>query len=605
MSDIDKGVITKTMVDRQTDRQTDRQAGYPSVDKPWIKYYPEGALDFDFPRMKAYDLIYERNKNRKDSIALEYEGHEISYGELFDQIEQRTEFFIQKGVKENDIVTISMLMSPEFVYDWYALGRINAISNLIDPRTSPEGIRHYLEEAESRYLLNTDLFTGKIKKAIETQQDYHVINYSLLTSSVKMPFAFGMINRITGAYSKAIAKHDKRFETAEKTEAPKQSIEDRLPEYKHDQPLTIVHTGGTTGMPKGVILSHDNYNAMAYEYMKSEIGFAANDRFLLIMPPWISYGSGMLHMSMITGMKATIISKLDSKKIADYVLQYKPQWFAGVPAHYKRIAACEKISKRKVPFLKAGAVGGDAMSAELYRKVNDYLINNGAKQGVYPGYALTEVTSAFAVKQLGEYKAGSVGIPLPGCTVGVFRFDEETKTTIDEELSYGETGEICLRTPNQMLGYFKDEKQTNGVLKRHKDGYTWVHTGDLGHVDKDGFIFVDGRIKEMITRYDGFKIYPSLIENLLNKQDLVAQCKVVGVSDRKHGHGQIPMAVIVLKKGKKNTVSGTLKELESLCRKELPEYYMEGCKFKEIDKLPLTAIGKVDYRKLIFDEENK
>ncbi|MBO4899104.1 MAG: acyl--CoA ligase [Lachnospiraceae bacterium] len=399
--------------------------GYPSLDMPWEKYYPEGAKNFDFPRMKAYDLIYELNKDRKDHIALEYEGNEITYGKLFERIDERTEFFLQNGIKENDIVTVSMLMSPEFVYDWYALGRINAISNLIDPRTSPDGIRHYLKEAESDWILNTDLFTSKIRKAIGEDEEYQVVNYSLLESADRMPFAFGVVNRLTRTLSKCVAKKDSRFEIHNIPDMNTKVGNVVLPKYMGNHPLTIVHTGGTTGMPKGVMLSHDNYNAMAYEYMKSEIGFAADDRFLLIMPPWISYGSGMLHMSLVTGMKATIISKLDSKRIADYVIRYQPQWFAGVPAHYKRIAASMVISKKGVPFLKAGAVGGDAMTAELYNTVNDYLIDSGAKQGVYPGYALTEVTSAFAVKQLEDYKPGSVGIPLPGGTVGVFRFDEK------------------------------------------------------------------------------------------------------------------------------------------------------------------------------------
>ncbi|MBO4899105.1 MAG: acyl--CoA ligase [Lachnospiraceae bacterium] len=175
---------------------------------------------------------------------------------------------------------------------------------------------------------------------------------------------------------------------------------------------------------------------------------------------------------------------------------------------------------------------------------------------------------------------------------------KKSNTTTDEELTYNEVGEICLRTPNQMLGYFKDEVQTKEVIRTHSDGFTWVHTGDLGHVDEDGFIYVDGRIKEMITRHDGFKVYPSVIEKYLNEQGNVSQCKVVGVRDRKHEHGQIPTAFIVLKDGTYSNVQSALNELEHKCKQVFPEYYMESCVFRKIDALPLTSIGKVDYRLL-------
>lgn len=575
--------------------------GKASIDRPWEKYYSEGAKNFNFPKMNIYDLVYEENRNRKDSVALEYEGTEIRYGDFFDKVEEKTEFFKEKNINENDVVTVSMLMTPEFVYDWYALARLNAVSNLIDPRTSAEGIRQYLLEAESKYILNTDIFTSKIITAMNGEP-YNVINYSLSESAKRMPFGLGLVSNIMGVYSKSVAKKDSRIENYHDKEIIKNK-EHGESKYIPNQALTIVHTGGTTGFPKGVVLSHDNYNAMAYEYMKSEIGFSANDRFLLIMPPWISYGSGMLHMSLVTGMKSTIISKLDSKKMAEYLIKYKPQWFAGVPAHYKKIASSDLIAKKGVDFLKAGAVGGDAMSAELYQTANDYLLNNGAKQGVYPGYALTEVTSAFAVKQLGEYKPGSVGIPLPGGTVGIFKFDELTETTSDEELTYNQTGEICMRTPNQMIGYFKNEEQTKQVLRKHSDGYTWVHTGDLGHIDEDGFIFVDGRIKEMITRHDGFKIYPSMIEKVINTHKAVSACKVVGIDDIINMQGQVPKAFIVLKPEFEGMSDQILKEIKKNCAYCLPEYYTENSEYEAIEKLPLTPIGKVDFNAL--KEQNK
>ena len=569
----------------------------PSGERIWEKYYPDSAKDFEYPRMTVYDLVYEENRNRKDNIALEYEGREICYGEFFDEVEKKTDYLMSKGIKEDDVVTVSMLMTPEFVYDWYALGRINAISNLIDPRTSYDGIKKYLEEADSQYILNTNLFLPKIKKAIGENDSYHVINYSLSQSSSKMPFTLGTLSFVMDKYGNYVSNVDHRIENYNGC-MKKNGGNLLIPDYIEDKALTIVHTGGTTGFPKGVVLSHDNYNAMAYEYMKSQIGFSPKDRFLLIMPPWISYGSGMLHMSLVTGMKATIISKLDSKKMPQYLLKYHPQWFAGVPAHYRIIANSKLIPGSDLSFLKAGAVGGDAMPAELYNSVNNVLLENGALKGVYPGYALTEVTSAFAVKQLGDYKPGSVGFPLPGCTVGIFKYDEENEVTLDEELEYGQMGEVCLLTPNKMLGYYKNSNLDSTVLREHSDGKTWVHTGDLGHIDKDGFLYIDGRIKEMITRHDGFKVYPFLIEEIINSNESVAASKVVGVEDTMHMQGEIPKVYIVLKSECIHDEKRVLKEVKSACIYRLPKYYTENCIFEVIDKLPLTSLGKVDFQTL-------
>ncbi len=567
----------------------------PSEERVWGKYYPEQAKKFDFPKMNVYDLVYEENKKRKDSIALEYEGTQIRYGDFFDKVEEKTEFFLNKQLNPNDVATITMLMAPEFVCDWYALSRLHVLSNLIDPRTSADGVREYLEEANSKIILNTNIFTSKVRQAMGTMPT-NVINYSLRDSATRMPFTLGAISLITGLSSDMIARKDTRFNRYMPSNE-KQHF-GNLPLYQKDQPLTIVHTGGTTGIPKGVVLSHDNYNAMAWEYKTSGIGFSHDQGFLLVMPPWISYGSGMLHMSMVTGMKSIIISKLDSKKMPNYLMQYQPQWLAGVPAHYRIINDSELIKKNGVPFLVAGAVGGDAMSSDLYESVNQFLLDHGAKQGVYPGYALTESTSAFAVKQLGNFKSDSVGIPLPGGTMGIFEFNEETEQTTDNELDYNERGEICLKTPNMMVGYFQNNELTSEVLVKHSDGSTWIHTGDLGHIDSDGFLFVDGRIKEMITRHDGFKVYPSLIERVINSCNGVSSSKVVGIHDCVNGDGNVPRAFITIKEEFQEQTERILSDAKKRCEQCLPEYYNEGMEYEVIEKLPLTGLGKVDFREL-------
>ena len=494
-------------------------------------------------------------------------------------------------------------MSPDFVYNWYALARENAITNLIDPRTSVEGIRDYLDEAGSKYILNTNLFTPKIVKAVERGENFRVINYSLGNYAKKIEDpSLAVATGLMTLASKRAAKNDYRFSNAPETHE-KVQLEDRKSIYRENQPLTIVHTGGTTGIPKGVVLSHDNYNAMAYEYKKSSVEFDPNDRFLLIMPPWISYGSGMLHMSLITGMTSVIVSKLNSKKMDKLILKKEPQWFAGVPAHIQIVSNSKNFQNADKKFLKGGAVGGGAISPQLYKSASKQF-------RVDPGYALTEVTSAFAVKQPGGvFKPDSVGFPLPGCTMGIFERDEKNEETLDKELGYNQFGEICVRTPNMMLGYFKDEENTNVVLKKHSDGNIWVHTGDYGYIDEDGLLYITDRLKERITRYDGFKVYPSQIEKVINSCKGVESCKVVGVDDIVHESGQVPKAFIVLKpEAMKNgfAAKNTLNTIKTRCKKALPEYYTEGLEFEQMKSLPLTNLGKVDFKKLAeMDKEKK
>ena len=565
----------------------------PSQERVWSKYYPEGA-DFYIPKLKTFELVREFNRNNKDGIALEYEGREICYGELFDKVDEKIEFFSSHNVKPDDMVTVTMLMTPEFVYDWYALGMLNSVSDLIDPRTSIKGLKKYFDDDESKLILNTDIFLPSVLKALGDDKSREIINYNLANSAERMPLDLGAISKLTGCASNIISKFDGRVQNFD----PNAKFDGKsatIPEYVKDQALTIVHTGGTTGFPKGVVLTHDNYNAMALQYMYSQIGFTEGDRFLLIMPPWISYGSGMLHMSLVTGMKATIISKLDSKKMPYYILRYQPQWFAGVPKHYCILNDSKKLKKEGTPFLKAGAVGGDAVPAELFMETNKNMLENGASQGMYPGYAYTEVSSVLAVRQLGPFVPGSVGYPLPNTTVGIFKYDDVNEVTLDEELGYGQIGEVCAQTPTMMKGYFKNEEATNEVIRVHKDGNKWSHSGDLGYLDENGNLFITGRIKEMITRYDGFKIYPNAIEKIINQHPAVDSCKVVGINDIIHNSGEVPKAYVVFKPGFEKEERSILKTIEGNCFLELPKYYVENLTFETLSKLPLTPIGKIDY----------
>ena len=572
----------------------------PSEEMVWTKYYNDKGLNFDYPKnMNIYDLVYEENKNRKDNIALEYEGKKIRFGDYFDKVEERIEFYNSKKLQPQEAVTIASLLTPDFVYDFYAIAKLHGMTNLIDPRTRVEGIKDYISEADSRIIVANDLFLDKMLEALD-HGDYEIVVNSLFGDSKHLEFPLNAVSVLTGLKAKLLKLKYDNIQNY-----PKHLVlgEEQVPQNVENGDLTIVHTGGTTGSPKGVVLTHDNYNAVAMQYLTSDIGFKPGQKFMIIMPPWISYGSGLLHMTLVGGMTATLIPKLDGRKMDEALIKYEPQWFAGVPAHFvnmldRKIAKGDEFKK-----VYSGAIGGGPVSADLFLESDKYFKEHGCPQGMIPGYALTECSSTFAARQSEEFVPGSVGIPLPGATCGIFKFDEETQTTTDEELGYNQEGEICILSPAMMSGYYKNEELTNKVLVKHSDGKTWIHTGDLGHLDENGFLFVDGRIKELIIRHDGFKVYPNMIEKLVESVHGIETVKVVGISDPDNTVGDVPKVFYTIKSDFNEYAEDIDKRVQDICLTQLSEYYTEGMTFERIEKMPLTPIGKIDYRKLKEDTE--
>ena len=590
------------MLDRQTDRQTDELTGYPSIDKPWTKYYNEKGKKFHYPKTNIVDFLFEENRNRKDSIALEYEGNRVTFGRLFEKIDERVHFFLQLNVRPGNVVTMATLLTPDFVYDFYALAGIGAVTNLIDPRTSIDGVKEYINEAGSDIIITNDLFLDKIQKAIG-DDEISVVCTSLFGETKKLEYPLNVISILTGIRSRWASLSDKRIKRYTDIRNRQDYHSDFNIHESDNNDLTIVHTGGTTGTPKGVVLTHDNYNALAMQYLTSDIGFTPDEKFMIIMPPWISYGSGLLHMTLIGGMTAQLIPKLDGKRMDEALIKNNPTWFAGVPAHFVNMLKRSMAKKDSFSSVRSGAIGGGAVSAELFNDVERYFLNNGCRQGMIPGYGLTECSSTLAARQSKEFHPGSVGFPLPGATVGIFRIDEETGKTTEEELGYNKQGEICLQTPTMMKGYYNNQELTRKVLVRHQDGNIWIHTGDLGHIDTDGFLFVDGRIKELIIRYDGFKVYPFLIEDMIRKINGIEDVKVVGISDHVNLAGEVPIVFYTVKSDFMQQREKIKKTMRSICFSGLSEYYTEGMTFKRIDKMPLTPIGKIDYLRLKEDGE--
>ena len=361
-------------------------------------------------------------------------------------------------------------------------------------------------------------------------------------------------------------------------------------ESNADDSAAIVYTSGTTEIPKGAVLSNKNIVALTRQNMLSDFGWDRNDRFLEIMPPFIAYGllCGIV-IPVCIGMTVVIIPKFEASAFADLIIKEKPNHIMGVPSMMEDLTTDPRLQKFDLGFLKTMIVGGDKISVESEKKINTFLKNHNSSINLIKGYGMTEMSSnAVFTKNLECNLPGSVGVPLVGNNIKI----------IDEmgmECPYNTQGEICLTGPTLIREYFKNPEYTSAVFKT-ENGERWIHTGDIGYLNPDGILFVEGRIKRMIIRHDGFKVIPRLIEDTICEHRLVKNCAVTGIDDKSYGQGQLPIAWIVLNNEiaeSKNVIN----ELYDLCREKLPEYE-QPADIIIIDEIPLTPIGKTNFKDL-------
>ena len=563
--------------------------GYPSIDKPWLKYYSEEAINAKLPECTIYQYLWECNKNYLDNVALNYFGHKITFGEMFEGIENAAKSFSAIGIKQGDIVVMATVTTPETVYALYGLNCIGAIANMVDPRTSIEGIKEYIAEVNAEYIICIDVAYPKIEKAVADILVKKIVVTSPANSLLHpKKCLLQLINKLKGVTPK-LSDNCILWGDFIKYGMTK-DIE--LVPYKKDSCCVIVHTGGTTGMPKGVMLSNDNINALVVQSVLTGIDMKREHTWLDIMPPFIAYGVGMgLHLPLIIGMETILVPSFDAKKFDRLLDKHKPNHMVGVPSYWGTITESKKLKNADLSYIIAPTVGGDTMDVSLEKKANEYLEKHNCGYHITKGYGMTEVCAGVAGTVDENNEIGSVGVPFVKSIVSIFNFET------GEEVKYGELGEVCISGPNIILGYYNNEEATNDVIRVHKDGTKWVHSGDMGYMNEKGSIYIVDRVKRMIVRFDGFKVFPSLIEKVITSSPNINACCVVGIQDTTHSQGRLPIAYCVLENDCSTTESLIREELVHICKKGLPEY-AQPMEYRFCEKLPLTPIGKVDYRKL-------
>ena len=563
--------------------------GYPSIDKPGLQYYSDDAILEDMPEVSAYEYIYNKNKERPDNIALTYFNRKVTYKELFERIDECAKSLIKLGVKEGDIISISLPNTPESAYLFYAISKIGAVANMIDPRTSADGIVDYINEVHSKYLFMIDVANVKILDVKDKTEVTTVINVSP-ADSFKQPLHF--------AYNlkQKLESKDKDYQTPSDFIPWKKFVElgkdvtlnSISVDNASEKPVLIVHTGGTTGPSKGVVLSNKNINAIPFQSMQFPTPLEDYHKWLDIMPPFIAYGIGTgLHFPLSAGMNVILIPQFNPDEFDKLIWKYKPNHMSGVPSHWNNIINSKLLKNKDLSFLINCCVGGDTMNYDLEKKSNEFLKNHGCKYEITKGYGMTEVNGSIGRTTTDTNTIGTVGVPFTKSNIKIC--DPNT----GEELTYGKEGEIYITGPSMMIEYYNNIEETNKVKVTDACGTKWIKSGDIGYMNSDGNMFIVDRIKRIIIRNDGFKVFPSVIEKAIESHKLVKSCRVVGMKDVNSVQGQLPCAFIVLKEEAALYNGNIEQEISDICRDTLPEYMLPSrIEFK--DELPLTPIGKVD-----------
>jgi long-chain acyl-CoA synthetase len=567
----------------------------PSIEKPWLKFFSEEAREASMPKNTIYRHLRANNENRRSDTALNYFGRKISYGTLLDEADRCAGAFKAAGIGKGDIVAAATVTIPEMVYALYGLNKIGAAPLVIDPRTSASGVMDFIKESGSKIFIVIDLFYEALKDAIFESGVEKIV---VISADTSLPSSIRFLKQFKMPAPK-IATSDKVM-TWTQFSATGEGIKTETVEYGENDLAAVTLTGGTTGAPKGVMLSNDGFNAIAFDFKHCGVSYDRGQRFLNIIPMFSSYGIvSSLHMPLSLGLEVVVIPKFNADKVGYYVKKYRPEHTLLVPAHYEKLMNSKEMSKGfNLSFFRTAGSGGDTMNAGLEAKLNKFLESRGCRFPLSQGYGMSEVSSAASCCCNGNFKSLSVGYPLLTTNIAIF------EPGTQKELDYGEEGEICISGPSIMLGYLNNKAETDKVMRRHDDGTVWVHSGDIGHMDSDGFVYIKGRIKRMITLFNGHKIFPTHIESVLGRHSGVSSCAVVGVNDTQHAQGQLTLAVIETKETSLEKRTAIKNELYEMCRQEL-EGSAKPYDIIFVDSMPHTGMGKIDYLKLADDYNNE
>ncbi|MBE6738517.1 MAG: acyl--CoA ligase [Ruminococcaceae bacterium] len=555
------------------------------IKAPWLKYYTDIKPSLEYPEYTLYEAVLSAAKKSPESIALIYMGTSFTYKDMIERIYKVRVALEKLGVKQGDRIMVCLPNIPQAVYLLYAADSMGAVVSFIHPLSAVGEYAKYLELLEAEVIITLDIFYPKFLKVFEKTGEKKLI----LTGAAD---ELGILKQKIYRFSQKKKQID--FFEASNVYLWKKLLKEAVAQHPKenikscDDVSVVLFSGGTTGEPKGVMLSAKGLNAMAMQTIEMSHCDVRGKLMLAAMPMFHGFGLGVcVHTALLGGAACILVPRFTVREYAKLIKKYRPNFIAGVPTLFEALLREEEFSKTDLSCLSGVFSGGDTLPPKLKSEFDGFLKDHGAAVRIREGYGATECVTASCLTPYNVEREGSIGIPFPDtfykiCEIGSSR-----------ELPFGKEGEICIHGPAIMKGYLGDPQETEKVLKVHEDGLVWLHTGDVGLIDEDGFVYFKSRIKRVIVTR-GYNVYPANIERILEENPLVKKSCVVGVSDSYKM--QSIKAYIVLYSDRQDKEK-LKEEILDYCKMHIAKFAIPS--FVEfVNALPVTKAGKIDYRAL-------
>ena len=576
-----------------------------SIKAPWRKFYGDEKEHLEYPDFSAYKLIEYTASKHLNNISYNYYGNKKTYHEFLKQIDEVARSMKAIGIRHKDVVSICMPNTPEGIISFYAANKIGAIASMIHPLSAENEIKHYLNISKTEWFITVDFTMNKVDMIIDDTKVKKVIVVGVgesmppliksLYAAKTMPQTIKSFKPMSYLNGEAFDPNSKRISWKDFLKLGKDYTKELYDDFKGKDIAAILYSGGTTGTPKGVKLTNLNLNASAMQNFEHVACLRDKDKVLAIMPIFHGFGlSVCIHCVQYFGGTSILLPQFNAKTFDKIVKKYEPNVLVGVPTLFEAIINNKSFKHMKLDYLTCVISGGDSLSVDLKKRFDEFLKKHHSPTTIREGYGLTECCAASCFTPLNYYREGSIGIPYPDTYYKIVEDGTE------REVPYGTEGEIVITGPTVMDGYIRNRRETKQTLRKHKDGRIWLHTGDQGVMDSDGFVYFKGRLKRMIIT-SGYCVYPNNIENVIDSHPKVRMSCVIGIP---HPYKvTVAKAFIVLKDGvmKSDELLTSIKELveKNLARFSWPYDY----EFR--DELPKTLVGKIAYNVLIHEEEMK